>query len=85
MVQPSRVGEGELASETVVSPLPSRREVYREPCQDEDGNRYSVPVYCPFPHRSVTEDALEDGSPVRFIDNCLFDIESSGRTLTRCP
>lgn len=82
----ARDGRGrERASETVASALPSRREVYREPCQDEDGNRYSAPVYRPFPHRSVTEYALEDRSTVRFIDDGLFDIESSGRTLTRCP
>lgn len=72
-------------SVAVSATLPSRRELYREPCQDEDGNRYSVVVYRPFPHLSITEYALEDGTPVRFVDDCLFEIEPTGRTLTRCP
>lgn len=71
-------------SDAVATALPNRREIYRELCQDEDGNRYAVIVYRPFPHLSVTEYALEDGTPVRFIDDCLFEIESTGRTLTRC-
>ena len=31
-----------------------------------------------------TDYELEDGTPVRFIDDCLFEIEPTGRTLTRC-
>ena len=72
-------------SDTIAIALPNRREIYREICQDEDGKRYPVIVYRPFPHLRVTEYALEDGTPVRFIDDCLFEIESTGRTLTRCP
>lgn len=72
-------------NETVFSALPARGEIYREICQDDEGNRYVVIVYRPFPHLSVTEYALEDGTPVRFIDDCLFEIEPTGRTLTRCP
>lgn len=71
-------------SERIASALPVRRELYRELCEDEDGNRYTVIVYRPFPHLSVTDYALEDGTPVRFIDDCLFEVESTGRTLTRC-
>lgn len=63
---------------------PIRRELYRELCQDDDGNRYCVIVYRPFPDLNVTHYELEDGTPVRFIDDCLFEIESTGRTLTRC-
>jgi len=78
--QPKQAG----LTDTVASTLPSRRELYREACQDEDGNRYTVVVYRPFPHLSITDYALEDGTPVRFIDDCLFEIESTGRVLTRC-
>lgn len=72
-------------SETIAYALPVRRELYREFCQDDDGNRHTVIVYRPFPHLSVTDYALVDGTPVRFVDDCLFEIESTGRTLTRCP
>jgi len=57
----------------------------RELCQDEDGNRYTVLVYRTFPNLSITYYTLVDGTPVRFIDDCLFEIESTGRALTRCP
>jgi hypothetical protein len=77
--------ETEALSVSVSATLPARRELYREPCQDEDGNPYSVVVYRPFPHLSTTEYALEDGTPVRLVDDCLFEIEPTGRTLTRCP
>lgn len=76
----------ELGDSTARAPLPSNpREIYRERCQDEDGNRYTVIVYRSFPALNVTRYELEDGTPVRFIDDCLFEIESNGRTLTRCP
>ncbi|MGX1787054.1 hypothetical protein ACWIGM_09970 [Bosea sp. NPDC055332] len=65
--------------------LPSRRELYRELCQDDEGNRYTVVVYRRFAHLSLTDYALEDGTPVRFIDDCLFEIEPTGKPLTRCP
>lgn len=71
-------------SASVKTAILLRREIYRELCQDEDGNRYIVIVYRPFPHLSVTEYALEDGTSVRFVDDCLFEIESTGRMLTRC-
>jgi hypothetical protein len=64
---------------------PPRRELYRELCQDEEGNRYTVIVIRPHPDLSVTEYELEDGTQVRFVDDCLFEIEPTGRTLTRCP
>jgi len=44
----------------------------------------SLVVYRPFADLNVTRYELEDGTPVRFIDDCLFEIESTGRTLTRC-
>lgn len=79
--QPKRAELGD----SIARALPSvPRELYREACKDEDGNPYTVIVYRPFPHLSVTDYALEDGTPVRFIDDCLFEIESTGLTLTRC-
>ncbi|SEM20583.1 hypothetical protein SAMN04515666_108164 [Bosea lupini] len=61
-----------------------RRELYRELCQDEDGNSYTVLIYRTFPDLQITHYTLEDGTPVRLIDDCLFEIESTGRTLNRC-
>lgn len=77
--------QSRLGDKVAASPAAIRRELYRELCQDEDGGRYIVIVYRPFPDLNVTRYELEDGTPVRFIDDCLFEIESSGRTLTRCP
>lgn len=71
-------------SATVRAKSSGRRELYRELCQDNDGNRYTVIVYRTFPHLTVTDYELEDGTPVRFVDDCLFEIESTGRTLSRC-
>lgn len=58
------------------------REIYPELCQDEDGNRYMV---------IVSEDGigintyrLDDGRPVRFIDDCEFEIIENGLLLSRC-
>ncbi|MCV9937702.1 hypothetical protein OIU35_15210 [Boseaceae bacterium BT-24-1] len=79
--QPKRSG----LSDKVAVQAPAPREMYREACQDEDGNRYTVIVYRPFPRINLTRYALEDGTPVRFIDDCLFEIESTGQTLSRCP
>lgn len=79
--QPKRAGHNsKLASVPVPIPL----ELYREACQDEDGNRYTVIVSALFPNLSTTRYALEDGTPVRFVDDCLFEIVPTGRTLTRC-
>jgi len=66
------------------APSPYKRELYRELCRDEEGRRYTVIVYRPFPGLVITDYELEDGTPVRFIDDCLFEIETTGRTLTRC-
>ncbi|WP_164986007.1 hypothetical protein [Bosea sp. Tri-44] len=43
-----------------------------------------VIIYRPFADLNVTRYELEDGTPVRFINDCLFEIESTGQTLTRC-
>jgi len=61
-----------------------RRELYREQCRDDTGVRYTVIVFRPFPNLRQTDYVLEDGTPVRFIDDCLFEIPSTGTILTRC-
>jgi len=58
------------------------REVYRERCQDEDGNRYTVIVLND--GIGVTTYRLDDGSPVRFVDDCEFEVIATGRFLSRC-
>jgi hypothetical protein len=65
-------------------PHSTKRELYRELCQDEDGHRHTVLVYRTFSDLSITHYTLVDGTPVRFIDDCPFEIEATGRTLTRC-
>lgn len=75
----------ELSDKVAARPASIRHALYREFCQDEDGNRHTVIVYRPFPELNVTRYELEDGTPVRFIDDCLFEIEGTGKQLTRCP
>lgn len=77
--------QSRLNDKVVARPAQTRRELYRELCQDEDGNRYTVMVYRSHADLSITNYELEDGTPVRFVDDCLFEIEPTGRTLTRCP
>ena len=73
------------AGDTIASvPVPIPLELYREACQDEDGNPYTVIVSALFPNLSTTSYALEDGTPVRFVDDCQFEIIPSGIVITRC-
>jgi hypothetical protein len=61
------------------APSPYKRELYRELCRDEEGRRYTVIAYRPFPGLVITDYELEDGTPVRFLE-----VEPTGPTLTRC-
>jgi hypothetical protein len=61
----------------------SRRELYREQCQDEDGNRFVVIVWQNKPGLSTVSYSLEDGTPVHYEDECYF-ATPSGKMLTRC-
>lgn len=63
---------------------PVRRELYRERCKDEDGNRYTVIVWRETPGTNLTSYTLEDGTPVRYEDECYFLIEPTRKLLTRC-
>ena len=62
----------------------SRRELYREQCQDEDGNRFTVIVWQNKPGLSTVSYSLEDGTPVHYEDECYFLIEPTRQFLTRC-
>ena len=61
----------------------NRRELYREHCQDEDGNRFVVIVWQNKPGLSTVSYSLEDGTPVHYEDECYF-ATPSGKMLTRC-
>lgn len=61
---------------------PVRRELYREICQDDEGNRYTVIVWRNPPGTSVFY-TLEDGTRVHYEDECVFALPS-GRLMIRC-
>lgn len=61
----------------------TRRELYREACQDENGNRFSVIVWQNKPGLSTVSYSLEDGTPLQYEDECFF-ATPSGKMLTRC-
>ena len=61
----------------------SKRELYREDCQDEEGNRYTVIVWQNKPGLSTVSYTLDDGTPLHDEDKCYFALPS-GRMLTRC-
>lgn len=61
---------------------PVKREVYREFCQDDERNRYTVIVWPDWPG-SATSYALEDGTPVHYEDDCVFSLPS-GTMISRC-
>jgi hypothetical protein len=61
-----------------------QRELYRERCEDSDGNIYSVIVWQMFRGLDATSYMLEDGSPVKYIDGCEFEIVSTGKIISRC-
>ncbi len=64
-------------------PQAGRRELYREQCQDENGNRFVVIVWQNKPGLSTVSYSLEDGTPVHYEDECYFTTPS-GRMITRC-
>jgi len=61
-----------------------KRELYRERCEDSDGNIYCVIVWQMFRGLDVTSYTLEDGSLVKYIDGCEFEIVSTGKIISRC-
>lgn len=65
-------------------PDPKAHKLYREACQDEDGQHYTVIVWRAHPSGSGTLYTLDDGSPVTFEDDCWFTVVETGMQLTRC-
>ena len=63
---------------------PVKRELYREQCQDEAGNRFTVVVWRDWPGLSLTSYTLDDGTPVRYEDECYFAVVPTRKMLTRC-
>lgn len=61
-----------------------KRELYRERCEDSDGKLYCVIVWQMFRGLDVTSYTLEDGTPVKYIDGCEFEIVSTGKVISRC-
>jgi len=61
------------------------QELYRETCEDAEGNAYSLIVWRPLPGLNLVEYTLDDGRPVRFIDECRFEIMESGTLISRSP
>lgn len=63
---------------------PFSRERYRENCIDEDGHQFCVIVWEANPLTHATAYTLLDGSPVRYVSNCEFEIVASGKLISRC-
>lgn len=57
------------------------QEIAREPCEDAEG--IATPSSCGASITALTV-TLDDGSPVTFVDDCLFEIEGTGSLITRC-
>jgi len=64
-------------------PQTTRRELYREQCQDEDGNRFVVIVWQNKPGLSTVSYSLEDGTLLHYEDECYFATPDR-KMLTRC-
>lgn len=62
---------------------PAKRELYRERCQDEDGNRFTVIVWRDWPGLSAVSYTLDDGTPLHYEDECYLALPG-GKMLTRC-
>lgn len=65
-------------------PMPARRELYRERCQDEYGNHYIVVVWQDWPDFPMNSYTLKDGTPVRYEDEGRFRILATGKQISRC-
>lgn len=63
--------------------LTTRRELYRELCQDGEGHPVTVIVWQNKPGLSTLSYSLEDGTPVHYEDECYF-ATPDGKVLTRC-
>ncbi|RYE33143.1 MAG: hypothetical protein EOP23_09840 [Hyphomicrobiales bacterium] len=73
----------QISGETPRRKYAAKRELYRETCQDEEGNRHIVIVWQNKPGLSTVSYSLDDGTPVHYEDDCHF-ATPSGQMLTRC-
>lgn len=55
----------------------------REPCEDEDGNSFTVVVWRVYPGLDITRYTLADRTPVEIVSDCEF-LLPSGRSIFRC-
>ena len=62
---------------------PDKRELYREFCQDDDGNLYTVIVWQNKPGLSTVSYSLEDGTPVHYEDEWSFALPNE-KLISRC-
>ena len=58
-------------------------ELYREPCEDSDGKRYTVIVWRLYPGLSSTSYTLDTGALVTYVDERTFEIDRTGVIITR--
>jgi hypothetical protein len=56
--------------------------MYRELCQDDDSNHYTVIVWRELPGSTMSY-TLDDGTPVHCADECLFALPG-GKLISRC-
>lgn len=54
------------------------------PCEDAEGNAYTVIVWRPLPGLNLIEYTLDDGRPVKFVNDRLFEIVATGVLIIRC-
>lgn len=57
----------------------------RQICRDDDGNRYTVVAWRPYPHRRSTSYTLDTGALVNYVDDHRFEIDRTGLIITRVP
>lgn len=63
--------------------LPLPEELRREICDDDEGNAYTVIAWRPYPGLALTEYTLDNGSPVKHVDDSFFEIVSTKQLINR--
>ncbi|KRE06254.1 hypothetical protein ASE61_25100 [Bosea sp. Root670] len=60
------------------------RELFRERWCDEDGNVFTIVVWCGSSRSSRTFYTLDDGTPVAFKSHSVFKVMPTGKLLFPC-
>lgn len=60
-------------------------ELYRAPCTDAEGNRYTVIAWRFYPVPQSTFYTLDTGGLVNYVDERTFEIDRTGVILSRLP